>query len=86
MPTLSISAFSAVHLCVALLKGGDAEFLRYAMRDTSRGIQLEVLLLQFWLDECGECSKGRFETAAFMKKIIRGEGSVRHEDLWRMIT
>jgi hypothetical protein len=85
VPTLSISAFSAVHLCVALLKGDDAEFLRYAMRDTSRGIQLEVHL-QYWLDECAECSKGRFETAAFMKEIIRGEGSVRYEDLWRMIS
>jgi hypothetical protein len=92
VPTLSISAFlppptslPAVHFCVALLKGNDAEFLRYAMRDTSRGIQLQVHL-QYWLDECAECSKGRFETAAFMKEIIRGEGSVRYEDLWRMIS
>jgi hypothetical protein len=80
VPTLSISAFlppptplPAVHICVALLKGKDAEFLRYAMRDTCRGIQLEVHL-QYWLDECAECNKGRFETAAFMKEIIRGEG------------
>jgi hypothetical protein len=92
VPTLSISSFlpppislPVVHFCVALLGGKDAEFLRYAMRDTSRGNQLEVYL-KYWLDECAECSKGRFETAAFMKEIIRGEGSVRYEDLWRLIS
>jgi hypothetical protein len=78
------TSLPAVHFCVALLEGKDAEFLRYAMRDTGRGIQLEVYL-QYWLDECGEGSKGRFETAAFMKGIIRGEGSVRYEDLWKVI-
>jgi hypothetical protein len=91
VPTLPVSAplptsttLTAVQFCVALMKGKDAEFLRHAMGDTSRGMQLEAFL-QFWLDECSECGRGRFETAAFMKKIIRGEGSVRYEDLWRLI-
>ena len=40
VPTLSVSlptsaTPTAVQICVALLKGKDAEFLRYAMRDTS---------------------------------------------------